>query len=146
MPVNESMFDQTPNFSSSIGVQISTSGASRLNCFFFPASFILKVKDHVFLFRYLPIGPGSTAAEWFMLIDEPPENEAQQKILEMNHTVFADVASQDAAISEAVQSGLAPGTSERFTFTRIEPAVWEFHRSINTVLPHAQATEGFAVT
>jgi phenylpropionate dioxygenase-like ring-hydroxylating dioxygenase large terminal subunit len=112
-----------------------------LNYFFFPASFVLKLKDHTILFRYLPIDVGTTLFEWFMLVAGAPSgSDEAQEHWRRNATTFAEVGAQDAAISIAIQAGFRADAAEVFTLTAIEPGVQEFHRSLERALAERPAS------
>jgi len=110
-----------------------------INYFFFPASFLLKLPDHSVLFRYLPIDAQRTQLDWFVLV--PPDDTHDEIFWRSNADLFARVALEDAAISEATQRGLGGDIAAQFTLTNIEPGVAAFHSGLEQAIERATDLE-----
>lgn len=101
---------------------------SQVMYFIFPASFLLFYDDHVALISLVPISIDQTQFRYIPLVPRQ-EDLVSEKIKQK--VEFLDVIiGQDVAILEGIQKGLQSQANTRFTFTRLEHLLGEFHKNL----------------
>jgi phenylpropionate dioxygenase-like ring-hydroxylating dioxygenase large terminal subunit len=100
--------------------------------FLFPATFLLFYDDHVALISIEPISLNRTRLRIIPLVPNEAAKENQEILGKIEFLKV--IVAQDLAVMEDLQKGLASGANSRFTFTRLETALGDFHANIKDAL------------
>lgn len=94
--------------------------------FVFPCSFFSILPDHASFITFLPDGLGSTNVESHILVPQKGDDAYWQK----NAALFAQTITEDMALAESIQRGIAEEPTDIFTFATFEHAIGHFHRAL----------------
>ncbi|MBS0452344.1 MAG: Rieske 2Fe-2S domain-containing protein [Proteobacteria bacterium] len=101
-----------------------------LTYFFFPNTTILVQPDHAQLSSLEPLGPNRTRVHELTLIPEAPATDKARAHWEANVALYRRTLAEDYALAESIQSGMASGANEFFTFGTFEYSASRFHEQL----------------
>lgn len=94
--------------------------------FVFPCSFISILPDHASFITFLPDGLGRTHVESHIFVPHDGDEDYWQK----NAALFAQTITEDMALAESIQRGIAAEPTDTFTFATFEHAIAHFHHAL----------------
>lgn len=101
---------------------------SQVMYFIFPSSFLLFYDDHVALISLVPISIGQTQFRYIPLV--PRQEDLTSERIKQKVEFLDVIIGQDISILEGIQKGLQSQANTRFTFTRLEHLLGEFHKNL----------------
>ena len=105
-----------------------------LTYFFFPNTTILVQPDHAQLSCLEPLGATRTRVHELTLIPEAPASDKAKAHWEANVDLYRRTLAEDYALAESIQSGIASGANEAFTFGTFEFSASRFHSQLQQQL------------
>ncbi|MBI3180098.1 MAG: hypothetical protein HYZ27_10580 [Deltaproteobacteria bacterium] len=96
----------------------------------FPNSLLLVQPDHMSFFTVNPLAPEETAIHGYTLLRELPKTARAEAYWEKNIAILHAAIEEDLERGGSIQSGLASGANEHFTFGRYEQSLTWFHDTI----------------
>jgi len=97
----------------------------------FPNTLILVEPDHSAVLTLWPQGPDRALLSSFTLVPEAPATDKARAYWDANNAILYGATSEDFAMGESIQRGLASGANREVVFGAFEHALAHFHRQID---------------
>jgi phenylpropionate dioxygenase-like ring-hydroxylating dioxygenase large terminal subunit len=103
----------------------------------FPNTLVLVEPDHAAIVNVWPEGPTRSRLETYMLVPEPPKTDKAREYWLANDKILQDAVSEDFAMGESIQRGLASGANDELVFGAFEHALAHFHATVDRLVDAA---------
>lgn len=96
----------------------------------FPSTLVLVQPDHAAVFHAFPDGPTRTRFTSYTAVPEAPLGPKARAHWDANNAILYDATSEDFALGESIQRGLASGANDEVVFGAFEHALEHFHAQV----------------
>jgi phenylpropionate dioxygenase-like ring-hydroxylating dioxygenase large terminal subunit len=100
----------------------------------FPNTLVLVEPDHAAIVHVWPKSPTRTRLETYMLVPRAPTTDKARAYWQANDKVLQDAVTEDFAMGESIQHGLASGANRDVIFGAYEHALAHFHATVDRMV------------